>query len=70
MLLGERTSVRILQSLGDNEGAAQVSQKVDRLEMKQAVVIDNRSEGSPLKVVNRTGLLRAGKIKFGRRTST
>lgn len=70
MLLGERTAVRILQSLGDREGAKDVSDKIDRLEMKQAVVMDNRVEGSPLKVVNRSGLLRAGKIKFGRRTST
>lgn len=70
MLLGERTAVRILQSLGDNDAAKLGTEKIDRLEAKQSTIIDNRSEGSPLKIVNRTGLLRAGKIKFGRRTST
>ncbi len=69
MLLGVRTAGRILQSLGDNESAKKNSEKVDRLEFKQATVIDNRSEGSPMKVVNRTGLLHSARIKFGRRTN-
>lgn len=70
MLLAERTAVRVLRSLGDKEAAKEGSDNINRLEFKQATLVDNRSEGSSLKVVNRSGLLRAGKIKFGRRTST
>lgn len=69
MLLGERTSVRILQSLGDREAAKEGIEKIDRLEFKQATLIDNRSEGAPLKIVNRTGLLHSARISFGRRTN-
>lgn len=68
MLLGERTSVRILQSLGDKESAKLGTEKIDRLEFKQSALIDNRSEGSPLKVVNRSGLLKSGS-NFGRRNN-
>jgi hypothetical protein len=69
MLLGERTSVRILQSLGDKEAAKEGTEKIDRLEFKQATIIDNRSEGAPMKVVNRGGLLHSARISFGRRTN-
>lgn len=67
MLLGERTSARILSSLGDRESVKEAQEKIDRLEFKQATIIDNRVEGSPLKVVNRSGLLNSAKVKFGRR---
>lgn len=69
MLLGERTAVRVLQSLGDKEAAKEGTQKIDRLEFKQASIIDNRSEGSPMKIVNRTGLLHSARIGFGRRSN-
>jgi hypothetical protein len=69
MLLGERTAVRILQSLGDKEAAKEGTEKIDRLEFKQATIIDNRSEGAPMKVVNRSGLLHSARIGFGRRTN-
>jgi len=69
MLLGERTAVRILQALGDKDAAREGTEKIGRLEAKQSTIIDNRAEGSPLKVVNRNGLLWSAKVKFGRRTS-
>lgn len=69
MLLAERTSVRILQSLGDKESAKLGTEKIDRLEFKQATIIDNRSEGAPLKIVNRRGLLHSARSGFGRRTN-
>lgn len=68
MLLGERTAMRILSSLGDKESAKETQNKIDRLEFKQATVLDNRVEGAPLKVVNRSGLLNSAKVKFGRRS--
>jgi hypothetical protein len=67
MLLGERTAVRILQSIGDRESAKAGTDKIDRLEAKQSAIIDNRSEGAPLKVVNNNGLLKSAKVRFNRR---
>lgn len=67
MLLGERTAVRILQAIGDRESAKQGTEKIDRLEAKQSAIIDNRSEGAPLKVVNNNGHLKSAKVRFNRR---
>lgn len=69
MLLSERTSARILSSLGAKEELKDANEKIDRLEFKQASVMDSRVEGSPMKIVNRSGLLNSAKIKFGRRTT-
>lgn len=66
-LLAERTCARILESLGDKEGLQAANLKINELEQRQATIIDSRVEGSPLKVLNRTGLLRASRIRFGRR---
>jgi hypothetical protein len=57
-LLAERTCARILESLGDKEGLQAANTKISNLESKQATILDNRVEGSPLKILNRNGLLR------------
>jgi hypothetical protein len=62
-LLAERTCARILESLGDYEGAAKQDTKVDKLEGKQGTLISNRVEGSVKKVFNRHSLLRSGKSR-------
>lgn len=69
MLLGERTSVRVLQALGDKDAAKEGSSKIDRLEFKQGTILDSRVEGSPMKVINRHGLLRSARVGFGRTTT-
>lgn len=66
-LLAERTCARILESLGDKDGLQAANLKINELEQRQATIIDSRVEGSPLKVLNRSGLLRASRIRFGRR---
>jgi len=66
-LLAERTCARILESLGDKEGLQAANAKISNLESKQATILDSRVEGSPMKVLNRTGLLRSSRIRFGRR---
>lgn len=66
-LLAERTCARILESLGDKDGLQAANAKISELEQRQATIIDSRVEGSPLKVLNRSGLLRASRIRFGRR---
>lgn len=60
-LLAERTCVRILEALGDIQGAQTTSAKISDLEQRQSVLIDNRVEGAPRKVVNRNSFLRQGK---------
>lgn len=62
-LLAERTCARILESLGDYEGAAKQDAKVSNLEGKQGTLISNRTEGSVRKVFNRHSLLRSGKSR-------
>lgn len=60
-LLVERSCARILESIGDYEGAGKQDTKVDKLEAKQGTLIANRTEGSVKKVFNRHSLLRSGK---------
>lgn len=62
-LLAERTCARILESIGDYEGAAKQDTKVDKLEGKQGTLISNRTEGAVKKVFNRHSLLRSGKSR-------
>jgi hypothetical protein len=66
-LLAERTCARILESLGDKEGLQAANTKIAALENKQSTILDNRVEGAPLKVLNRSGLLRASRNGYGRR---
>lgn len=67
-LLAERTCSRILASIGDQEGQASTEAKIQRLEGRQQVIIDNRVDGAPLKVTNFNGLLRQTRSGFrGRR---
>jgi hypothetical protein len=60
-LLAERTCARILGSLGDQEGLRTANAKIEKLEISQATILDNRVEGSPQKIFNRHSLLRYGK---------
>jgi hypothetical protein len=57
-LLAERTCCRVLEALGDIEGVASSNAKITDLEQRQAVLIDNRVEGAPRKIINRHSLLR------------
>jgi hypothetical protein len=67
-LLAERTCARILESLGDKDGLQTANAKIAELEGRQSTILDNRVEGSPQKVLNRNGLLRSGRVGFGRRS--
>lgn len=62
-ILAERTCMRILESLGDTQGAQTQLAKIGDFEARQAVMIDNRTEGAPRKIVNRNSLLRYGKSR-------
>jgi hypothetical protein len=65
--LAERTAARILAALGDQQGLQASLQKIAEIELKQGNLLDNRSEGTPQKVVGRHSLLRYGKFGTIRR---
>ena len=67
-LLAERVCSRLLASMGDVDSANDTEQKINRLESRQSVMMDNRVDGSPQKVTNFNGLLRNRRTGFrGRR---
>lgn len=65
--LVERTCERILQALGDQQGLAVTKAKIAEMEQHQGVLIDNRVDGSPQKVLPRHSLLRYNKFNYYRR---
>jgi hypothetical protein len=65
--LVERGSARILAAIGDQIGLETVNAKIQQNELKQGILIDNRVEGSPQKVINRQSLLRLNKSSIYRR---
>ena len=58
MVLAQRVACRCLEALGDSQGLANANTKLQEMEYKTGIIIDNRVEGSPQKVVNRTTFLR------------
>jgi hypothetical protein len=58
VVLAQRVACRCLEALGDTQGLANANTKLQEMEYKLGIIIDNRVEGSPKKVVNRTGFLR------------
>lgn len=66
-VLAERTCSRILAAIGDTAGLQVTAAKIQEMEGKQGTVLDNRSEGSLIKVFNKNSLLRLGKNSNFRR---
>ena len=66
-VLAERTAARILSSIGDLENLGAVQAKIKEMELNQGMLLDNRVEGRPQKVMNRHSLLRYGKRLIIRR---
>ncbi len=56
--LCERTAERMLASIGDREGAAELKAKIGANEQSQISLLDNRSEGAPKKLSGRHSMLR------------
>lgn len=56
-VLAERVSARIQRALGDQAGLQATMQKVGEMETNQAKLIDNRTEGTPQKILGRHTLL-------------
>jgi hypothetical protein len=60
--LAERVCARILSAIGDKDGLQNVNDKLQEINLRTGTLVDNRSEGNPLKVLNKNSLL-----GFGRR---
>jgi len=58
----ERTCSRILAAMGDTQGMQVQEAKIQQVEKNQGTLIDNRVEGSPMKVLARHSLARFGKM--------
>lgn len=61
-VLAERTSVRILQALGDIQGVQVSSAKIQQMETQQGILLDNRIDDAPRKILNRNSPMRWGKL--------
>lgn len=65
--LVDRTCAKVLAAIGDKEGLAVQKADIAEKSKTDSVLIDNRVDGSPLKVLNRQGLLRSnGWFRRGR----
>lgn len=62
VFLAQKTAERILEAQGDAEGLRQAQQTSAQMEMRAGTIIDNRVDESPLKLVNRRGILQSGLI--------
>lgn len=60
--LAQKTSERILMAQGDSEGLANAQKKTAEMEVRAGTIIDNRVDESPIKLVNRRGILQSGLI--------
>lgn len=68
VVLAHRGATRCLESLGDTQGLQNANAKLQEMEQRTGNLIDNRTEGNPIKVVNRHSLLRTGRYRRGTRS--
>lgn len=61
-LLAQATICRILESQGDNNNIQIANAKLKQMLKDSMALIQDRTEGNPKKIVNRTGLMRASLI--------
>lgn len=68
VFLAQKTAERILEAQGDTEGLQLARQKSAEMEVRAGTIIDNRVDESPIKLVNRRGILTNGMLgRFRRR---
>ncbi len=65
--LAQKTAERILEAQGDSEGLALAKQKSAEMQNSASLMIDNRVDESPIKLSNRTGILKTGLFSYNRR---
>lgn len=62
-VLAQRAACRCLEAQGDTAGLQAANLKLQEMEVKIGILIDNRTEGNPQKVNNLRGSLREAKIR-------
>lgn len=62
-VLAQRVACRILEAQGDLQALAAANTKLQEMEVKTGILIDNRTEGNPQKINNLRGSLREAKIR-------
>ncbi len=68
VFLAQKTAERILEAQGDTEGLKIAMAKSAEMEIRAGTLIDNRVEESPVKLINRSSILRSGVLsRFYRR---
>lgn len=67
VILAARVATRIMESIGDTEGLQNANQKLAELEAKTPILINNRVDDSPQRIVNRNSSLRRTVGRRGRR---
>lgn len=65
-LLSQRVAARCLEALGDQAGLQAANAKIAEIEQKVIPILDNRVDGSPMKVNANVGLLRSIRSYWGR----
>lgn len=60
MQLAQRVAIRCYEAIGDAQAVQTASAMLGEMNTNASSIIDNRAEGNPRKVVNRSGLMRDG----------
>ncbi len=63
-LLAQATICRILESQGDNNNIEVAQAKLKQMTKDSMALLQDRTEGNPKKIVNRTGIMRASLIGY------
>lgn len=66
-VLAQRVACRCLEAMGDTQGLTNAMSKLKEMEGALDIIIDNRVESAPRKVVNRWGFLRSNRSRGIRR---
>lgn len=61
--LAQKVAARCLEAMGDQNSLNAANTKLQEMEIKGGVLVDNRVEGSPQKVTNFNSLIRQGKVR-------
>lgn len=61
-MLAQRVAARCLEALGDMQGLQSANAKLSEMEVKTGMIIDNRVEDAPQKIVNKHSMLKRKKL--------
>lgn len=70
MIVAHRAAQRVLEAIGDTQGLANATSKLAEMEQKTGLLLDNRCEGAPRKVISRSLMTGLGRINGRSRTKS